>query len=481
MRSTRGSEKRKVVENSLDLDFSDDCLKKFKSDPVNRIVRNAIVTVGSNLATTNQDELNKLTHLFMNSVKKKNLKATDQGRSGRCWCFSAFNILRHILIKAMDLDKFEFSGTYLYFWDKFERSNTYLQWFIDNSEFKAGDRHFDFMVSDFLSDGGWFNTFANLIEKYGMVPKDVMDESFQSSDTDDMNEVLGLYLNSAVNYICKNRNTVSNDDLLKYKKEVMENIFNILIKYLGTPPQTFNWAFNKGDEVSMVTDLSPMKFKDMVMPNMSMHDFVVVADLPHLPRNKMYVVNYSSNVYEGKKMSFLNLPIEDIAKYSEKCIVSGCSVWFACDVRKHFNFYHSTLCDKVNNTDDVFGKYDDMTKGEALLLRSTEPNHAMALTGVNVNSEGDEPTSWQVENSWGYFDHETEGLDGFLYMSHSWFKKYVIEISIFGKMLSDEHLALTKTTPVELLPWEVGGAASMIKGVKKPLHYKDSLRKKIQM
>ena len=68
-------------------------------------------------------------------------------------------------------------------------------------------------------------------------------------------------------------------------------------------------------------------------------------------------------------------------------------------------------------------------------MHDIESNHAMALTGFNLDDRG-RPTNWQVENSWGYCDRDTPGLDGYLNMSHSWFEKYVIQIVVYKKFLS---------------------------------------------
>ena len=461
-----------VNPDAISLEFSQNCLRELTKDPVHAIVRNAIVTIGSELATTNQDELNKITHLFMNTVKKKNLKATCQGGSGRCWMFAGLNTMRHIMIKGMDLDNFEFSQTYLFFWDKFERSNTYLQWFIDNPDAVQGDRHFDFITSMQLSDGGWWNTFVNLVDKYGVVPKTAMEETYQSEDTEDMNQTLMLYLNSAV---CQLRRKEV-QDIKTFKTKTMTRIFSILVKYLGTPPNTFDWTFTQDDEVKVMQQLNPTIFKDMLTSSLSMSDFVVLTDLPQLRRNTLYTLRYSSNIIGGKDLTILNLSIESMAKYTKKSILTGLSVWFAADVSKHFNYWHSTLNDKINDSTPAFGPLSEMSKKEQLVMCNTEPNHAMAFTGVNVDDKGKLPVSWQVENSWGFHDHETAGMDGFLCMSHSWFNKYVIQVSIFKQLLSKVDQQLLETRPVPLLPWELGGSALRIVGKAAPTNYLESLR-----
>jgi bleomycin hydrolase len=456
-------------------DFISGCETHFNENPANVVIKDCVATVGSTLASTNQDELNKISFLFMNSVKKKNLKATDQGHSGTCWLFSALNTLRHLIIRAMDLEKFEFSETYLQFWDRFERCNLYIQWFIDNSDKNPGNRYFDYMNTEFMSDGGYWNFFANLIEKYGIIPKESFKDSFQSTATEDMNQTLNLYTNSAVNYIRKNK--LTGLEAQRYKETVLKRIYTILVKYMGNPPKKFNWTFTKDEEVETVVDLDPMKFKKMVMVDLDMHDFVVVADMPSLPRNKLYVSECSTNIQGGESMTFLNLESEDLSSYTNKAILSGCAVWAGIDVTKNFNYYHSTLDDRVNNTDGLFGEYEPMTKAEALVLRNTAACHAVGLVGVSVDRSGKVPTAYQVENSWGFFDNQVEGMDGFLYLSQSWFEKYVMEIVVFKKLLSKKHQKMLNQTPVSLAPWSVGSAATKITGSEPPFNYAYNLKK----
>lgn len=466
----RKTSTKRYVRNQINKKFLASCVKNYKTDSSNEIVRKAVGTIGSMFASTDPDILNRISFLFTHSVKKKHTKATDQGRSGRCWMFSGLNILRHFFIQGMSLEKFEFSEAYLFFWDKLERANTYLQWFIDNPDQKPGDRLFDHIVTSSMNDGGWWVTFVNLVEKYGLIPKDVMKESFHSGDSDSVNEILQLHLNSAVCYIRKNG--LCREAASKFKIKMLENIYTILVKFLGTPPEKFEWSFEKtdSDKVTYVSDLTPIKFKKLIPKKLSVSNFVLLADMPHLDRYEVYEIKDTENMIGGQRVQFLNLPIDDIVLYTKKSVLSGCAVWFAADVRQHFNFVESTLDDQVNDPDTLFGQPSPgPTKADHLLMNTIESNHAMAFTGVNLCLNSNEPVNWQVENSWGYSDHETEGQDGFLHMSHSWFKKFVIQVSILEKFMSAKHRKLLLKSKKQMMPWEVGGAALRVRGMKKPI------------
>ena len=348
---------KRQLETGISIEFIDVCEKKFKSEPTNIIVRNAITSVGSILSTIDSSKLNRLDHIFLNSVKKKSIKATNQGQSGRCWMFASLNIFRYILINALDLNDFEFSETYLFFWDKFERSNQYLKWFIENLNLSADDKPFDYMISDYMSAGGWWNTFTNLVMKYGLVPISAMKETFQSEDSEHMNFVIQNQLTSTINYILKNKRKLNSDELSEIRKTSLENIYNILVKFLGEPPKKFDWTFVINEEPNSITNLTPLDFLEMVIPDTDMkEDFVVLTNIPtsDMKMYQKYNVNLTSNVEGGFLFSFFNVPINEMTKYVSESITNGLAVWFAGDVTKCYNPNHACLDDKINQTENVF-------------------------------------------------------------------------------------------------------------------------------
>jgi len=474
-RSCDSEEKSVSFESSLDDInplFLEECEEEFNEEPSNVIARNAVVAIGSMISTTNSTRLNEIDHVFMNTIKKKHLKATNQGRSGRCWMFSGLNMFRHSVIKALDLDNFEFSETYLFFWDKLERANRYLRWFINHRhDVNPEDESFKFMVDEYTSDGGWWNMFSNIVNKYGVIPKSAMKETWQSDDSDDMNKILNGSIQATANYILNNP-SMDDKEVEETREGTIKQVYNILVKFLGEPPKKFRWAFtNDDDDSTIIGGLEPKQFTQMVLPNINMDDFVVLTHLPgKLSERNMYEVRYTNNIYEGKNFTFLNLPINELAKYAKKSILSGMPVWFAADVCKDFNPYHSTLDDRLVDEDTVFGRNYNFSKGDRITFHNLQANHAMSLVGVNFD-EKQAPESWQVENSWGYWDNETPGEDGFLYMSHSWFKKNVMQIVVHKNYLSRSVANLLQQEPEQLDPWDCVAPALKVRRVNPPKIY----------
>ncbi len=55
-------------------------------------------------------------HFFLKVDEAK--PVTNQRSSGRCWLFACLNAMRIPFMKENNLDDFEFSQGYLFFWDK---------------------------------------------------------------------------------------------------------------------------------------------------------------------------------------------------------------------------------------------------------------------------------------------------------------------------------------------------------------------------
>jgi bleomycin hydrolase len=429
----------------IDSDFVNNCKKEFDGTTQNLIIKNAITNVGSLHVTTDNNEARKVSHVFLNSIKNKKIKATDQGGSGRCWIFSGLNMFRHSVINGLNLENFEFSETYLFFWDKFERSNTLLHMFDEylknNENLNPNDNFFKYIThkEQWMSDGGYWNYFSNLVSKYGLIPKSAMPETVHSEYSSDMNTILN-----------------KDEQIKNIIDKTLRQIYTTLVKFLGEPPKTFNWSFaTEENEMNIIENLDSDGFKQMVLPGINVEDFIVLVNIPgkKLPYYKKYMIKNTNNIIEKDCFTLINLPIEELKKYSKKSILAGMPVWFGADVNKGFNPLYSSLDDNINKNDLVFGERFKINKENRLLFSNQETCHAMTLIGINIDNR-DKPINWQVENSWGFYDNEELGQDGFLSMTDKWFEEYVGQVVIHKEFLSRKILNINKMEPVKIEAWE---------------------------
>ena len=99
--------------------------------------------------------------------------------------------------------------------------------------------------------------FVNLIEKYGVVPKDVMPETNHSSKSMAMNYILTHKLREFASILRKK----SAKQSASLKKEMMETIYNLLAMFLGQPPEVVNWSTrDKDNKFISIADTSPKEF-----------------------------------------------------------------------------------------------------------------------------------------------------------------------------------------------------------------------------
>ena len=90
----------------------------FNKDRANLIAADAAVSAGVLKAATDYRGVRALPRDF--SIELKQGSITNQERSGRCWMFASLNTLRYELMHRWNLEDFEFSETYLFFWDAME-------------------------------------------------------------------------------------------------------------------------------------------------------------------------------------------------------------------------------------------------------------------------------------------------------------------------------------------------------------------------
>lgn len=128
------------------------------------------------------------------SVELKQGSITSQEHSGRCWMFASLNTLRYELMHKWNLDDFEFSESYLFFYDKLEKSNFYLENVLKTLDKTTDSRIFEAVNEGPADDGGWWQMFVALVKKYGLVPKEAYSESSNSRDSSAFEQYLNTKL-----------------------------------------------------------------------------------------------------------------------------------------------------------------------------------------------------------------------------------------------------------------------------------------------
>ena len=422
---------------------------KFLKNNKNTASRNALIKNDLNTVSLNWENYSKINHHFSNLIKKE-LPATDQKASGRCWGFAGLNLMRLKVVENLDLPNFEFSQNYFMFCDKLEKANYFLENIIQTKDHAYDSRLIMHLVKAPVQDGGQWDMFVNLINKYGAVPKDVMPETNHSSKSMSMNYILTHKLREFASILRKKRLK----NLSSLKKEMMEVIFNLLAMFLGQPPDVINWSTrNKDNRYFVISDMTPKDFcKKYADINIKDKVCLIHAPMSNKKYNTVYTVEYLGNVIEGQIIKYLNVDVQKLKKSAIQSIKNNEAVWFGCDVGKRFSREQGVLDIGIYDYENVFQTDFKMNKQTRLEYGDSEMTHAMLLTGVDIKKRNS--TKWKIENSWG----TKSGNKGYMMMTDEWFDEYTYEIVVDKKYISKRLLKYLDMEPVVLAPWDPMGA-----------------------
>ena len=422
---------------------------KFLKNNKNTASRNALIKNDLNTVSLNWENYSKINHHFSNLIKKE-LPATDQKASGRCWGFAGLNLMRLKVVENLDLPNFEFSQNYFMFCDKLEKANYFLENIIQTKDHAYDSRLIMHLVKAPVQDGGQWDMFVNLINKYGAVPKDVMPETNHSSKSMSMNYILTHKLREFASILRKKRLK----NLSSLKKEMMGVIFNLLAMFLGQPPDVINWSTrNKDNRYFVISDMTPKDFcKKYADINIKDKVCLIHAPMSNKKFNTVYTVEYLGNVIEGQIIKYLNVDVQKLKKSAIQSIKNNEAVWFGCDVGKRFSREQGVLDIGIYDYENVFQTDFKMNKQTRLEYGDSEMTHAMLLTGVDIKKRNS--TKWKIENSWG----TKSGNKGYMMMTDEWFDEYTYEIVVDKKYISKRLLKYLDMEPVVLAPWDPMGA-----------------------
>ena len=199
-------------------------LKEYSEDKTNDVLRHALVRHSISEISTTQDEIQDKDFNF--SINIKTLPATNQKQSGRCWIFAATNVLREEIAKKANLDNFELSQSYIAFYDRLEKVNYLLEAVIELHDKDYDDRTLSYLLENGIGDGGQWDMFTNIVNKYGLCPKNVYPETSTSSGTRDTNSLINFNIRKFASDASKLKDI---KEVRKLKEEVLKKIYFLLV------------------------------------------------------------------------------------------------------------------------------------------------------------------------------------------------------------------------------------------------------------
>ncbi|MDZ7724891.1 MAG: C1 family peptidase [candidate division KSB1 bacterium] len=417
--------------------------RSLQQSDANKALLNAVSNNDIKDLVLNRERVNQHNDAFNVTTDAKGI--TDQQSTGRCWLFAALNIMRPVVMDSFNLDKFKFSPSYLFFWDKLEKSNYFLDTIIETRDRPIDDRELQAILDAPAPDGGWWNYAVNLIEKYGAVPQEVMQETQNTSNSRMLNKTLGTLLRR---YAAELRSMPDSEThLRKRKQEMLQDCYRLVALHFGTPPRSFTWRVrNKADSLITGT-FTPKEFYRHAV-NLDLSDYVTLADYPAYPSRNHYAINFCTNLTGSDDMEFINVSPEILKQAALQSLLNKEPVWFAADAGWQMERDHGIMADDIYDYESLFDISLDMSKANRIHYGVSVANHAMVF--IAADTLNGKVHKWRVENSWG----TDRGDSGYWTLYDNWFDPYVFNLIINKKYLSDKELALF-VKPVQRIPaWD---------------------------
>ena len=416
----------------------------YTGTPEQKAVKNALASNSIATLAINGENLSMIDTHFSHRVPTKGI--TNQKSSGRCWLFTGLNVLRAKMIAKYDLPGLEFSQNYNSFYDLLEKSNLFLQAIIDTRDLPMEDRKVDWLLKNPIGDGGQFTGVSNLLMKYGVVPREVMPETFQSENTSQMAMILKWKLRE---YALELRGMKANK-AMERKEAMLTEIYRILVECLGVPPTEFEWTrYDKSGKAVSTKKYTPKSFYEEYIGTDLENNYIMVMNDPSREYGKVYEIEYDRHVYDGENWLYINLPIERVKELAIASIKDNTAMYFSCDVGKFMDRKKGTL--DINNMDyaSLFRTEFPMDKKQRIQTYSSGSSHAMTLIAVDLDEAG-QPKKWMVENSWG----ASSGYQGNLIMTDEWFNEYMFRVVVEKKYVPADIMKMLEQKPIMLPSWD---------------------------
>lgn len=420
----------------------------YKPTAADRALRNALNGTDLDKLALNPEAAAAMDDNFSHRVPSRGI--TDQKSSGRCWLFTGLNVLRSQMMMEHDLAELELSQAYNFFFDQLEKSNLFLQAIIDTSEKPMDDRLVDWLFRNPLSDGGQFTGLSENISKYGVVPREAMPETWTANHTSKVNRLLSLKLREDALELRKMKKKGAKPaDIQKRKEQMLQEVYKVLARTIGNPPQQFTWT--RKDSKGRVIDTrtyTPMQFYQEYAGNNLKDDYVMVMNDPTRPYWKLYEIEYDRHSYDGRNWTYVNLPVETIKEMAIASIKDSTMMYFSCDVGKFLDRERGVLDPSNYDYSSLLGIDFGMDKADRIRTYGSASSHAMTLMAVDLDQNG-KPRKWMVENSWGKGPN-----NGHLIISDPWFDEYMFRLVVNKKYVPQQVMDVTKQKPVKLPAWD---------------------------
>lgn len=327
----------------------------------------------------------------------------SQGRTGTCWSFSTTSFLESEVYRK--------TGQWV---DLSEMYNVRMLYPVKMLNFVGRQGHAQF------GPGGLSHDVIFAFEHFGAVPESVYSGLLPQKTAFDfmtMADALGNLADSAVA-----------DETVRMA--IQSRTADTLNKYMGAPPQHFEWQGK---------DYTPKSFAASLPINPN--DYVEFTSFGFQPYYSRFILNIPDNYNNG---AYWNLPLDSLTAVIDGALAQGYSVVVDCDVSEK-TFLRKSLQLAVFPADSTADFKDNIVPEQWISPQQrdldfwayrTQDDHLMHIVGLYKDQLGNQ--YYKVKNSWGT-DYQRKG---FWMMSKAYIRAKAIGIMVnknaVSKTLADK-------------------------------------------
>ena len=312
----------------------------------------------------------------------------NQGKAGTCWDYSGMAFIEAELLR-MGKGTYDFSEMYTAYWDYLDRAMASIR--------THGDIGF--------SQGGCFGDLLHCMERYGLVPEELMRPGAMYRDTISNHSELSSMVNPMVKAAAGNSSLQSDEN---YQLLCMKAIRAVHDVYLGVPPERFTYQGKS---------YTPQSF--YASTGLKADDYIQITSFLHYPYYTTFAVESPDNWRHD--LSY-NVPLDELLAITDYAVAHGYPVGWDSDVsepgfRQNSRNGFCVLPATTMNAPDLKGSdlahWTGMTAKEIQDESATRPNvgsprrnaswdgtTTRPTTTTSCSSTAPPRTSWATNTIW---------------------------------------------------------------------------------
>ena len=369
----------------------------------------------------------------------------SQEKTGYCWLIAVLNCIASFTCQKYNLPKISFSKNYLIFFDKIEKANWFLEHILSTLLEEEGSRTICYLLDHASSDRGQWQMAQNLIQKYGLVPGEIMTDAEATCNTKELNVCLSMLLRNDAAQLRMLYKSGTEISILKEEKERMfQEVLSILYSCFGIPSNRMECPneIAKGQERVM----TPKEFYQNYI-NFPFDEYISLYNDGEYSQMKYCIdkISLDGNVVGGEVNTFMHVTEDIFFTAMEKQVRENGYCWFGCDSGKFFfknlhiyddtsvnlSRFSSSLCKPIAKS--VINMYNIASLTHALIIQQKE----------------------EIEGQywWKGLDSamDSEEVGGKIYISDYWISQYGFQAVVKKKYLP---LNVQQNVYRIQMPWE---------------------------